>query len=265
MSRNRPHLNANLPKFWTICAALFIAALGRAEAEPIFSKAGIPKARVAIVEQADATEMFLPRPEAIPDLFRRGLLHYTRADNEPDAWRSLVSSNDVVGIKVFSSPGPNSGTRPVVVEALVESLLRANIPPGNIILWDKSRDDLRRGGFLAFESKYKIKVAAASEFGWDDTVFYESAIIGTPVWGDSEFGKKGERIGRNSFVSKLLTQRITKLISVSPLLNQNLVGVTGHLYSLSLGSVDNTVRFETRRERLETAVPEIAGMPEIFD
>ena len=33
------------------------------------------------------------------------------------ACRSLVSTQDVVGIKVYSAPGPNSGTRAAVVAA----------------------------------------------------------------------------------------------------------------------------------------------------
>jgi hypothetical protein len=55
-------------------------------------------------------------------------------------------------------------------------------------------------------------------------------------------GRKGEGVGRRSFVSKLLTQDITKLINVTPMLNHNSAGVTGHLYSLAFGSVDNVYR-----------------------
>ncbi|MGB9601268.1 MAG: hypothetical protein ACPMAG_00590, partial [Limisphaerales bacterium] len=41
--------------------------------------------------------------------------------------------------------------------------------------------------------------------------------------------------------------------------------VSGHLYSISLGSVDNTSRFESNNERLNEAVPEIFAMPAIYD
>ncbi len=209
--------------------------------------------------------MFLPKADVVPDLFRNGLLHFTGTKTETDAWRTMVSTNDTIGIKVFSSPGANSGTRPAVVAALIESLLRTGITPDNIIVWDKEYSDLRRAGFTAFEHQYKVRVAASSQFGWDENVFYETSIIGTPVWGDLEFGRKGDQIGRKSYVTKLLTAQITKIISVTPLLNHNLSGVAGHLYSLSLANVDNSVRFDYRRERLETAVPEIVGLPEIFD
>jgi hypothetical protein len=84
------------------------------------------------------------------------------------------------------------------------------------------------------------------EAGYDPTNFYQpdTAIIGNLVWGDLEFGKKGEGVGRKSFVSKMVSRQITKIISIAPLLNQEDAGVCGHLYSLAMGSVDNTRRFE---------------------
>ncbi len=243
----------------------FIAFLGTATAEPNLSKRPLASARVVVAEQVGATEMFVPRPEVVPELFQKGLLHFTNRKDETDAWLSLVSTNDVIGIKVFASPGSNSGTRPAVVEALIESLIRSKVPPKQIIVWDKNYSDLRNAGFAGFQHKFGVQVMETRELGWDENAFYETSIIGTPVWGDLEFGKKGEEIGRKSYVAKLITQKITKIISVAPLLNHNLTGVTGHLYSLSLGSVDNAIRFDYRRARLETAVPEIAGLPEIFD
>ena len=61
-------------------------------------------------------------------------------------------------------------------------------------------------------------------------------------------------------MSKLVTRTMTKIISIAPLLNHNQAGVCGHLYGLSLGSVDNTHRFEGSAERLATAVPEIYSL-----
>src|SRR4029077_4963418 len=54
-------------------------------------------------------------------------------------------------------------------------------------------------------------------------------------------------------------------ITVTPLLNHNLAGVTGHLYSLAMGSVDNMRRFEFDSTRLATAVPEIYALPSLSD
>jgi hypothetical protein len=49
------------------------------------------------------------------------------------------------------------------------------------------------------------------------------------------------------------------------LLNHNLAGVSGNLYSLASGSVDNFARFESDPGRLAIAVPEIYALPELSD
>ena len=90
-------------------------------------------------------------------------------------------------------------------------------------------------------------------------------LLGPLVYGDLEFQKKGDSVGRKSFVSKLLTKEVTKIVNVSPLLNHNSIGVCGNLYSLALGSVDNTIRFEGDAAKLAQAVPEIYALPALGD
>jgi hypothetical protein len=58
---------------------------------------------------------------------------------------------------------------------------------------------------------------------------------------------------------------MTKIINLPPLINHYRVGVSGNLYSLAMGSVDNTLRFEERPDRLAKAVPEIYALPAVGD
>jgi hypothetical protein len=41
--------------------------------------------------------------------------------------------------------------------------------------------------------------------------------------------------------------------------------VSGHLYGLAMGSMDNTLRFESNRDRLADAVPEALALDVFFD
>jgi len=113
--------------------------------------------------------------------------------------------------------------------------------------------------------RYGVRVAGAAEAGYDENTFYDAALLGQLVWGDLEFGRKGEGIGRKSYVSKLITQQMTRIINVTPLFNHNLAGVSGCLWGLALGSVDNTLRFENDPDRLASAVPEIIALPVLGD
>ena len=193
-----------------------------------------------------------------------GLLRFSGQPAEKIAWQNLVSTQDVVGIKVHSAPGRTSGTRPVVVAALIESMLRSGISRDQIVIWDRRSVDLRLAGYYELAEKYKVGIAGAVEAGYDRDVSYSTPLIGKLVYGDLEFGKKGEGVGRNSYASKLVSQRLTKIINVTPLLNHNQAGVSGALYGLATASVDNILRFEDP-ERLGTAIPEIYGMSQLAD
>lgn len=224
-------------------------------------------ARVVQVDGVGLQSAFLADDTRVAVAFNLGLFTLTHATNVSDAWRSLVRTNDTVGIKVFSQPGPLSGTRPAVVSAIVHGLLVAGLPPDKIIIWDKHTADLRAAGFYELAAQLGVRVAGAAEVGYDTNTFYlpDSPVIGSLVWGDLEFGLKGDGVGKKSFVSKLVSQQITKIISVAPLLNENNAGLCGHFFSLCLGSVDNTRRFEGDPDRLAIALPELYALPSIGD
>ena len=246
-------------------ASWFILARCSAATDVPWLTSTNPPARVVTVYDPEATDAFRPHTRVVRSMVDRAVTTLTGKKTVPDAWRSLVSTQDVVGIKVFSVPGPNSGTRPAVVAAVVEGLLAAGLPPKQIIIWDKQTVDLRLAGFFDLAEQYGIRVEGSAQCGYDDQVFYEAAILGNLVWGDLEFGQKGKGVGRKSFVSKLVSREIKKIINVTPLLNHNLVGVSGNLFSLAMGSVDNVVRFETDADRLATAIPEIYALPSLSD
>lgn len=208
-----------------------------------------------------------PDPSVVQTMVNSGVSALTGFTNAVAAWRSLVSTQDVVGIKVFSEAGMLSGTRPAVVAAVIEGLLAAGVPPRQIIIWDKHDYDLRDAGYSDLAAHLGVRVEGSAETGYDPTNFYlpDTVVVGSLVWGDSEFGKTGDDIGKKSFVSKIVSREITKIISIAPLLNQQDIGVCGHLYSLALGSTDNTRRFEADAGRLALAVPEIYALPLLGD
>jgi hypothetical protein len=233
--------------------------------EPVL---GVPtvRAKVVQVEHPGATVAFEAQLPAAQDMIQRGMLRWTGKSDLKAAWLSVVSPKDVVGLKVYSLPGANSGTRPAVVEAVVQGLLQAGLPASNIVVWDKHLVDLRLAGYMSMADRYRIRVVGSADAGYDEKVAYTSnPLLGTLVAGDLEFDLRGATSGRNSYVSKLMTSNLTKIISIAPLLNHNLVGVCGHLYSVALGSVDNTSRFEFSAQRLAQAVPEIYALPALGD
>ncbi len=235
-------------------------------ADPPLSIGAPPeRARVVIVEDTNALLAFEPRPAVVLGMVNRGIETLTGKGDVKSAWQTFVSPKDVIGLKVYSGPGANSGTRPAVVEAVVQGLLEAGVPATNIIVWDRRLVDLRLAGFGFLADRYNIRLAGSADAGYDEKVFYDNEVPGTLIAGDLEFDRNGTTSGRKSYVSKLLTGSITKIINISPLLNHNLAGVCGNLYGLAMGSVDNTSRFLSSGERLARAVPEIYALSALSD
>ncbi len=280
MSRNAPFTRRVFCRLFVaarrclgpLFAALFAGLAGfclppAQAADSLSSTDRRPSAYVITVQDPDATEAFRPHLDRVRVMVDRAITNLTKKATVPEAWRSLVVTQDVVGLKVFSAPGPNSGTRPAVVEAVVEGLLAAGLPPKHIIVWDRQVADLRLAGFFDLADRYGIRVVGSARAGWDEQAFYspDMPVPASLVWGDLDFGRKGEGVGRKSYVSKLVSREITKIINVTPLLNHNEVGVSGNIYSLATGSVDNLIRFESGPKTLADHIPEIYALPQLSD
>lgn len=245
------------------CCVLIISQVGFAQGSDGNSPTNT--ALVVIVEDVYATDAFSPRADVVQSMVQRGIMRLTGKKDSRSAWLSLVSTQDVIGLKVSSRAGANSGTRPVVVGAVVRGLIAAGVPLRQIIIWDRYEATLRNAGFMSLAEELRVRVAAATQAGWDETNYYDTPLIGTPVFGDFEFEKKGEGVGRKSFVSKLVTEEMTKIINITPMLNHSAAGVSGNLYGLAMDSVDNVLRFDGDPGRLAQAVPEICALPVLGD
>ena len=256
--------NAQFHLVWFVLLGWLIPA----NAADFFSLRGTNAAAHVTIAQGDnLLNAFLPDDQRVEECFNLGLIVFTRGTNVAAAWRSLVTTNDTVGIKVFSEPGKLSGTRPAVVKAAIHGLLAAGIPASQIVIWDRRTDELRAAGFFRLAEELGVSVAGAVESGYDTNTYYlpDSPVIGSLVWGDVEFGNTNRTAGKKSYVSQLVSQRLTKIISLAPLMNENDAGVCGHFYSLALGSLDNMRRFTSNAERLAVALPEIYALPTIGD
>ena len=221
--------------------------------------------QVWVIEDARATQTYNAQAEVVKGMVEHGLSAVTGTKNPKEAWLSLVNTQDVIGLKVHSAPGLTSGTRRPVVAGVIEGLLKAGVPAKQIIIWDRKISDLRLAGFTALVDQYGVRLEGSADEGYDEAQFYESPLLGTLIWGDKEFGLKGEGIGRKSFVSKLVTTNITKLISITPLLNHNVTGVYGAVAGMALSSTDNIRRFELDPPRLANAIPELYALQAISD
>src|SRR5258706_16183696 len=72
----------------------------------------IVHAQVVSVENAGAITDFQANDAVVQGMVDCGLTNLTRKSTVAEAWRSLVSPQELIGLKVFSEPGMLTGTRP---------------------------------------------------------------------------------------------------------------------------------------------------------
>jgi hypothetical protein len=223
------------------------------------------KSRVVLVRDGNATDAIKNDAPRVQAMLGQAIQKLTGQRDEAAAWRVLVSSNDVVGIKINTQAAPLSGTHRGVVEAVARGLLAAGVAATNIVVWDRDPIKLRAAGYdiSGSTTARPYRVMATAPDGWDPAIFYENKFVGRIIWGDWAFNRGEDDLSTRSHLPKLLTQTITKLINIPALQDHEAAGVAGCLYNVSLGMVDNNRRFDQYPLRSDPMIPEVYSLPAV--
>lgn len=189
------------------------------------------------------------------------------------AWRSLVSPEDKVGIKVSAAGRSVSGTNPEVVDAIADGLIEAGVPARNIIVWDKNIEDLLAAGFKKNGARYVLE-GIDPKTGYDQQSQVSAPVLGKLIWGDSKFGERsghrfvdllasGDQLSSQSFFAKVLTTKVTKVINVPSLVDSYLTGINGGIVNMTLSNIDNWRRFAKAASEGGSYIAEIYVDPTI--
>jgi hypothetical protein len=310
LGRTKLWLVAGLAGAWGSAALAQSAPDGLADAPapaPPAAPAPAPPRTLSPViwsEDADVVQRFAVNGAAARQMVDRCLLRLTSASDIGSAWRRLgITPNDVVGIKITTMGGPIMSSHRAIVQAVCDGLIAAGVPTTRIIVWDKNASDMRSAGYDP-QPPTDSHVGLAAIFpgtGYDADAIYKNGILGTLIWGDSEFhygsdddltqeasdvvrGRKsfggasdsvGDNIGdtydmldsgtpltsNKSHFARLVTSICTKIVNVPVLIDNPYVGINGCMASLALGSVDNNRRFQGDPTYGDPAIAEILSNP----
>lgn len=101
----------------------------------------------------------------------------TNVSSVAQAWRSLFSPSEIIGIKVNAMGGPLISTCAVLAYTVATQLIEAGIPQQNIIIWDRLSSELERAGYTIRRTGTGIRC-----FGTDsdyETRIEQSGTVGT--------------------------------------------------------------------------------------
>jgi len=198
------------------------------------------------------------------------VLAVTHQTDLASAWRSLVSPNDRIGIKISAAGGELFTTHRDIVNAIVDGLAAAGHSRESIIVWDKSLGGMKEAGYTGGEG-YQLKSIPPRD-GYDPKAIVSAPFLGNLIWGDFEYvGEKGqvpllsdtENTSSVSHLSTIVANEVTKIINLPVLSDSVRNGVAGCLYNLTIPNIDNWRRFGAPPDFGASSIPEFYNDPHI--
>lgn len=230
---------------------------------------GIPgpyPGRVIQVEHPGCIVSGQYQADAVQRMIDRGMKELTGAPTGQDAWRSLFAPGDVVGIKLSPVGGPHLCSDPRVVHAICDGLNQAGIKDTNVVLFNRYREEAVECGmdkwirpgmrFTAAVPKYDDSQLGID--GYDPNHFMEMALVKP---GDDPLNSTSRR----SYVAKIVTTEVNKIINLPVLKHHQSAGVTITLKNMSHGFVNNVNRthYSPTANACGTFIPAVVRLPVI--
>jgi hypothetical protein len=202
--------------------------------------------------------------EPVQQMMRKGMMELTGADGWVDAWRVFFEPGDVVAIKVCPVGGRELCSDALVLHEIIGGIQQAGVRLDDIIVFNRYRRETYSAGIHRWVPD-GVKLTWASEAynkiqqdigGYDPEVFVELALA---VPGQDI---REERV-RRSYVARVLTRQVNKVINLPVLKHHQASGVTIALKNLSHGFVNNVERSHATNtlNATGTFIPAIVSQP----
>ena len=222
------------------------ATLTQSRSRAAAQKLGMPgpyPGRVVAVEHPGCILEGAYQQGAVRQMMHKGMTELTGASAWTDAWKALFEKGDVVGIKVSPVGGRNLCSDASVLHSILDGLKEAGVPTRDIIVFNRYREEFMQAGIDKWLPAGLRWDAASEKYdnvqldmgGYDPDHYMEMALI-----------KPGENENdvhyRRSYVARIVTKQVNKIINLPVLKHHQSAGVTIALKNLSHGCVNNVCR-----------------------
>jgi hypothetical protein len=261
-------MRANAGRVKGICLSLgsvfFAGAVAAQDAQPQLNPpppVGAPMAvlqrpagpsLVAVVRNSEAMSGFEENPAVTRRMVDAVVKAATGRATVEDAWRSLATPADRVGIKVTANGGRYFSTRRGVAQAVVEGLKGAGVPAKNIFIWDRDAAALKDAGFTEERMGCEVRGIAQPK-DWDRQDALVAPALGQLIWGDLQFAERvmvldkseSDQLSSKSHLCTILSKEVTRWINIPAVSDAPGMGIHGAFYSAVVSNIDNWRRFTT--------------------
>ena len=199
--------------------------------------------RVALVTDDRMTKGDRPVQEMVEKMLGRAMQEFTGKKTPADAWSSLFSAKDKVGIKINCLGKPCMSTTPEMVKAIIASLKAAGLPEEQLLVFDLFPSHMTMSRYrLQPDAAKGVRYLANRAYGFaDETTTHPS--------------------GRVRLAKALL--EVDKVISVPVIKDHALSGVTCALKNMAFGCVNNPQAHH--RDHCDPGIANIYNLPAIKD
>jgi uncharacterized protein (DUF362 family) len=180
------------------------------------------KGRIVQIETAEMLKRGRPIPAVTQSMLDKGMLEFTGKKKQADAWGSLFSASEKIGIKINCLGKPKMSTTPEVVNAIIAGLKAAGVPEKNIVVFDHFGSHMRM-----------------SRFRLNDKEAKGVRYVFNKMWGFEDKWRKHPS-GKTKFSKVLLG--MDKIINVPVIKDHALSGVTCALKNMAFGTIVNPSR-----------------------
>jgi len=210
--------------------------------------------KVVKILNANSVTEGKPNEEAVYKMLEEGMLKLTKEKNIRKAWRKFVTTKDIIGLKVNPVAGKLLTTSHALTQSVIKQLEQAGIKRENIVIWDRREMQLTETGYT--KENYPGITISGTEcqdeqggyYGKDGKLYADERIDKTRFfYADVEGEYDAYTIpfmvngGKESYFTKIVTERVTKIINL-PILKNAGPTATLCLKNLAYGSVTNTGR-----------------------
>jgi len=195
-----------------------------------------------------------PSEGAAYEMVKTCMLNLTGETDLKKAWLYFVGPEDIIGLKVNPIGGKLLSTSHAVTKAIVKQLEEAGISRSKLVIWDRRQEQLEDADFN--EQNYQgVSFMATECYDTNKSYISPEGRFYSEDWIDKDHyfyaDVEGEydaytlpfmvNGGKNSYFTKICTEKVTKIINV-PILKNAGTSITVCMKNLAYGSITNTGR-----------------------